>query len=353
MEARSEEPTVEVLPAESDEDDAASVQIDEGAVLELLPVDLDGTAESDDSEAPADNTISAVVPYSPLDAYLQEIRRFAPLTREEEHEAAVLYQTTKDKDAAYKLISRNLWLVVKIARDYERVARNILDLIQEGNMGLMDAVRNFDPYRGVRFPSYAVWWIKAYIIRYIIANWRLVKIGTTQAQRKLFFNLKKESDLLEREGIRPTPQLLADRLGVRASDVVEMSQRMHSPDVSIDAPLQEDSDASLLSLLPSSTESAEVELARRQLSSLLLGAVSEFRDSLSEKDRMILEGRILDDEKSTLQELSDRLGLSKERVRQIENKLRERLRTFLLGQAGGEIEEWLEEQGYETNESPS
>jgi RNA polymerase sigma-32 factor len=349
FEGGAQEPLVEVLPAE-DEDSVTPADLVDGSVHELLPIDIEAEDDNPTPEPSAVKRGSALVSYNPLDAYLQEIRRFAPLTREEEHEAAVAYQTTKDKDAAYKLISRNLWLVVKIARDYERVARNVLDLIQEGNMGLMDAVRNFDPYRGVRFPSYAVFWIKAYIIRYIIANWRLVKIGTTQAQRKLFFNLKKESDRLEREGIRPTPQLLADRLGVRPSDVVEMSQRMQSPDVSIDTPLREDNDTSLLSLLPSSTESAEVELARRELSSLLLSAVSEFRDRLSDKERTILEGRILDDEKSTLQELSDRLGLSKERVRQIESKLRERLRTFLLGHSGGEIEEWLEEQGYQTHE---
>lgn len=283
----------------------------------------------------------AVVPYNPLQAYLNEIRRFHPLSKEDELQAAIEYRTSHSPDAAFKLVSGNLWLVVKIARDYERVARNVLDLIQEGNIGLMEAVKNFDPYRGVRFPSYAVWWIKAYIIRFIIANWRLVKIGTTQAQRKLFFNLKKESDRLEREGIRPTPKLLAEKLNVKEGDVIEMSQRMAGPDMSVDAPLQDDSEGTLHGLLPSSVESAESQVARREIRELLLDAVDEFSHRLSDKEQLILRKRILDDEKSTLQELSDQLHLSKERVRQIENKLREKLKLHIMDKAGAELDDWL------------
>lgn len=285
---------------------------------------------------------SAVVPYNPLDAYLAEIRRFAPLSREEEHQAAVEYHKNKSPEAAYKLVSGNLWLAVKIARDYERVARNVLDLIQEGNIGLMEAVRNFDPYRGVRFPSYAVWWIRAYIIRYIIANWRLVKIGTTQAQRKLFFNLKKESDRLEREGIFPSTKLLADRLNVREGDVVEMSQRLSGSDVSIDAPLQDDSDSNLLSVLPSDRESVEDAMAKREFHRVLKESVLEFESTLTDKERMIFRGRVVDEDKVTLQELSDQLSLSKERVRQIENKLRDKLRAFVSKKLGSELEDWID-----------
>jgi RNA polymerase sigma-32 factor len=239
-------------------------------------------------------------------------------------------------------VSGNLWLAVKIARDYERVARNVLDLIQEGNIGLMEAVRNFDPYRGVRFPSYAVWWIRAYIIRYIIANWRLVKIGTTQAQRKLFFNLKKESDRLEREGIFPTPKLLAERLNVREGDVVEMSQRLGGSDVSVDAPLQDDSESNLLSVLPSDRESVEDTMARKQFHAVLKDSVSEFQETLSPKEKSIFFGRIINEEKLTLQELSDQLSLSKERVRQIENKLREKLKSYVSKQLGSELENWVD-----------
>jgi RNA polymerase sigma-32 factor len=309
--------------------------------LEVEELPEEGVIEisGDDGEA---TEPTALVPYNPLDAYLAEIRRFAPLSKEEEHAAALEYHQTKSPEAAYTLVSGTLWLVVKIAREYERVARNVLDLIQEGNIGLMEAVRNFDPYRGVRFPSYAVWWIRAYIIRYIIANWRMVKIGTTQAQRKLFFNLKKESDRLEREGIYPTTKLLADRLHVRESDVVEMSQRLGGSDVSVDAPLQDDSDATLLSVLPTGGDSLEEATAKKQLHGALQKVVHEFEAGLSAKEMAIFSGRVLNEDKRTLQDLSDELSLSKERVRQIENKLRERLKAIVSQRLGDELDGWIE-----------
>jgi len=338
---------VEVLPPE------ISVMPDIGRGESVEPevvIDAPSFEELSLEEVPEDIEVEevgakdALVPYNPLDAYLAEIRRFKPLSREEEHEAAVEYYKTKSPESAYRLVSGNLWLAVKIARDYERVARSILDLIQEGNIGLMEAVKNFDPYRGVRFPSYAVWWIRAYIIRYIIANWRLVKIGTTQAQRKLFFNLKKESDRLEREGIFPTAKLLAERLNVREGEVVEMSQRLSGSDVSIDAPLQDDNDSNLLSVLPSERESVEDAMAKREFHAVLKGAISDFEQSLSAKERAIFKGRVLDEDKVTLQELSDELSLSKERVRQIENKLRGKLRSFVSSKLGPELGDWVDIQ---------
>src|SRR5271169_5694145 len=162
----------------------------------------------------------AVVRYDPLQRYLTEIRRYPLLSREEEHRIAVRYREDNDIQAAYRLVTANLRLVVMIAREYQHAFRNLLDLIQEGNIGLMEAVKKFDPYRGIRFPSYAVWWVRAYIIRYLINNWRVVKLGTTQAQRKLFFNLQKEKERLEAEGIVPGPKLIAQRLDVKESEVV-------------------------------------------------------------------------------------------------------------------------------------
>lgn len=325
--------SVESITLEADED-----------LVEIDPEELG--SEEIDPYAPHDDASSyektAVVPYSPLEAYLSEIRRFSPLGKEEEHAAAVEFHATKSPEAAYKLVSGSLWLVVKIARDYERVARNVLDLIQEGNIGLMEAVQNFDPYRGVRFPSYAVWWIRAYIIRYIIANWRMVKIGTTQAQRKLFFNLKKESERLEQQGIYPSTRLLAERLNVKEGEVIEMSQRLGSADMSVDAPLKDDSDSNLLSIIPSDRESAEEKVAKRQLLDLLSSSLAEFEKTLSEKETRILHGRIIDEDKQTLQELSDVLSLSKERVRQIENKLREKLQAFVSQKLGTELEDWMD-----------
>jgi RNA polymerase sigma-32 factor len=329
-------PTQEV---EADRGDDVQGELVEVAPDELILED----SPSVDEEGSRAESEQGVVPYSPLDAYLAEIRRLAPLSKEDEHSAAVRYYETKSPDAAYTLVSGSLWLVVKIARDYERVARNVLDLIQEGNIGLMEAVRNFDPYRGVRFPSYAVWWIRAYIIRYIIANWRMVKIGTTQAQRKLFFNLKKESDRLEREGIYPSTKLLAERLNVKEGEVVEMSQRLGGSDMSFDAPLQDDGDSTLLSVVPSDAESVEETLAKKQLQSSLAESVSEFEAQLSEKERAIFKGRVIAEDKLTLQELSDELSLSKERVRQIENKLRDRLKAFVTKKLGSELDDWIEQ----------
>jgi RNA polymerase sigma-32 factor len=335
----------EVLPAEGDTNPDAASDGGEvgGEALEATPdvLSLVEADEVDDDESQVEAE-RGVVPYSPLDAYLAEIRRFTPLSKEDEHAAAVAYHTTKSPDAAYKLVSGSLWLVVKIARDYERVAKNVLDLIQEGNIGLMEAVRNFDPYRGVRFPSYAVWWIRAYIIRYIIANWRMVKIGTTQAQRKLFFNLKKESDRLEREGIYPSTKLLAEKLAVKEGEVIEMSQRLGGSDMSFDAPLQDDNESTLLSVIPSDGESAEEQLAKKQLQTSLASSVAEFEAGLSDKERQIFKGRVVAEDKLTLQELSDVLSLSKERVRQIENKLRDKLKAFVTKKLGSELDDWVE-----------
>jgi len=270
-----------------------------------------------------------LVPYDPLSAYLREMRRYPPLTREKEHELAVNYQKHKDLDAAYKLVSSNLWLVVKIAREYERAARNLLDLIQEGNIGLMEAVKNFDPYRGVRFPSYAVWWIKAYIIRYMIANLRLVKLGTTQAQRKLFFNLNKEKEKLEKMGVYPGPKLLAEKLNVKESEVLEMEQRLGAPDLSVDAPLNtEDGTSSLHGVLASGAPSSEDLVARKQRLEFIQKGFEEFSKTLKNKELIIFDRRMVSDDKATLQELSDELSISRERVRQIENRIKEKLHDF-------------------------
>jgi len=279
-----------------------------------------------------------VVPYDALQAYLREMRRYPPLSREEEHELAVRYHEHRDIDAAYRLVTSNLWLVVKLARDYEKAAKSVLDLIQEGNIGLMEAVKNFDPYRGVRFPSYAVWWIKAYIIRYIIANWRMVKIGTTQAQRKLFFNLRKERERLEREGFQPGPKLLAEKLNVKESEVVEMEQRLNAPDVSVDAPLQEGAETPLLAVLPAEEADIEEALGNRQAKSLISDALKEFAAGLNQKEAVIYQERLLAEEKATLQDLAEKLSLSRERVRQIENRVKDKLRDFLIERFGPAVQ---------------
>jgi RNA polymerase sigma-32 factor len=272
----------------------------------------------------------ALVRYDPLQRYLFEIRRYPLLSREEEHRLAVRYREKKDIEAAYRLVTANLRLVVLIAREYQHAVRTLLDLIQEGNIGLMEAVKNFDPYRGIRFPSYAVWWIRAYIIRYVMNNWRMVKIGTTQAQRKLFFNLQKEKDRLEAEGFVAGPKLLAQRLDVKESEVVEMEQRLAARDLSVDAPVEAGETATMLDFLPSKDATAEEEVASAESRDLISRKVKEFGETLTGKDRVIFEGRLMAEEPLTLQEIGDRYGISRERVRQIEERVKKKLKAYLI-----------------------
>ena len=271
----------------------------------------------------------ALVPFDPLQRYLAEIRRFRLLTREEEHQLGVEYKEYGNLEAAYKLVTSNLRLVVMIAREYQKAFKNLLDLIQEGNMGLMEAVKNFDPYRGVRFPSYAVWWIRAYMIRYIMNDWRMVKIGTTQAQRKLFFNLQKEKEKLEAEGLTPGPKLLAQRLNVKEDEIVEMEQRLGSRDLSVDMPLGENDEATLLHFLPDEKQSPEEQFAETQYQQLLREKMESFAGTLKDKELVIYRERLLNEEPVTLREIGEKYGISRERVRQIEERVKKKLKTYL------------------------
>ena len=193
----------------------------------------------------------AIVPYDPLQMYLSEIKKYNLLTREEEKELGIRVREKNDEKAAYRLVTSNLRLVVKIAMDFHRYwTKNLLDLIQEGTVGLLQAVRKFDPYRGIKFSYYSSFWIKAYMLKYIMDNWKLVKIGTTQSQRKLFFNLAKEREKLISQGFTPEPRLLADRLDVKEEEVVDMTQRLGGWELSLSSPVGEDSRESYEALLP-------------------------------------------------------------------------------------------------------
>jgi RNA polymerase sigma-32 factor len=275
----------------------------------------------------------ALVRYDSLQYYLAEIRKYPLLSRDEEHRLAVRFKEEHDVEAAYRLVTANLRLVVMIARQYQRAFRNLLDLIQEGNIGLMEAVKNFDPYRGIRFPSYAVWWVRAYIIRYMMNNWRMVKIGTTQAQRKLFFNLQKEKDRLEAEGFTAEPKLLAQRLDVKESEVIEMEQRLAGRDLSVDAPLDAGDEASMLDFLPSKDRNAEEEVANAESRELISRKVKAFGETLTGKDKVIFDGRLMAEEPLTLQEIGDKYGISRERVRQIEERIKKKLKNYLLAES--------------------
>ncbi len=274
-----------------------------------------------------------VVPYDPLQMYLMEIKRFKLLTREEEMELAIRVREHKDEKAAYKLITSNLRLVVKIAMDFHRYwTKNLLDLIQEGNVGLLQAVKKFDPYRGIKFSYYASFWIKAYILKFIMDNWKLVKIGTTQSQRKLFFNLAKEREKLISQGFDPEPRLLAERLDVKEEEVVEMSQRLGGWEVSLSSPVGDDSRESFGAMLPDPERSVEEQLSEEEARQLLLEKLKEFRKTLSGKEADIFDNRIMAENPMTLQELGDKYNISRERIRQIQEKLIKKVKKYLQEQ---------------------
>ncbi len=267
----------------------------------------------------------------PLTRYMQEATRHKLLTREEEHDLAVKLRETGDVQAAYRLVASNLRLVVKLAHEYHRNPIQLLDLIQEGNMGLMQAVKKYDPYRGVKLSSYAAWWIRAYILRYIMDNWKMVKLGTTEAQRKLFFKLRQEQDRLVSQGFEATPKLLAERLNVTEQDVVEMDQRLGHDELSLDAPVGEDGQSTRAERMPQrNAEGADVTLANEELKLIFREKLAEFSKTLGEKDRLIFEKRLIAEEPLTLQQIGTQWGVSRERARQIEaaliNKIREYLR---------------------------
>ncbi len=283
--------------------------------------------------------------FDPLQRYLSEISRYRLLTRDEEIELGRRVQEEEDTEAAYQLVTSNLRLVVKIALEFQRVwMQNLLDLIQEGNIGLMQAVKKFDPYKNVKFSYYASFWIKAYILKFIMDNWRLVKIGTTQGQRKLFFKLKKEKQRLIEEGFDPKPKLLSQRLGVSEREIIDMDQRLDGWDVSLDSPVKEGSDTGRIEFVSEGTASAEEKVAKKEIEVLLHNKVGEFREQMTDRELEIFDTRIFSDTPVTLQEIGDRYGISRERVRQIEKNVIKKMRDFFKS----EIPDF---EAYTTNDS--
>jgi RNA polymerase sigma-32 factor len=334
-----------------DGDEAIEAEVVEGGELGDEPdpfaVDaelerLGGRRKARDDDEPSSDDRHRLVKHDPLTAYIQETRRYALLDRDQEHELAVRLVEEGDTDAARRLIEANLRLVVKIAYEYRRAHRNLLDLIQEGNIGLMQAVRKYDPYRGVKLSSYAAWWIRAYILKFILNNWRLVKIGTTQAQRKLFFNLRKEKERLEQLGFQPEPALLADRLDVRERDVVEMETRMGSPEASLDAPMAgaDGEGARTRHDLVADQDQArpDVRVEENEFTALLRQKLESFADTLKGREETIFRERWLTDSPLTLQQIGDRYGVSRERARQLEKRMLTRLRKFLEQELGTAVD---------------
>ncbi|MGD9228272.1 MAG: RNA polymerase factor sigma-32, partial [Desulfobacterales bacterium] len=271
--------------------------------------------------APA-NAIKSSPNVNLLQSYLSSISKYKLLTRDEEQNLFKRMHTDGDRQAAQKLVTSNLRLVVKIALDYKRLwMQNLLDLIQEGNIGLIKAVEKFNPAKKVKFSYYASFWIKAYIIKHLMDNFRLVKIGTTQAQRKLFFRLKKEKQNLRDMGFEPKPELLSEILGVSKKDVVEMDQRINGWDVSLDAPLTDDTDTARIEFLNASSESLEKQISKKEIEAILHRRIAEFKKEMNQRELDIFNQRIFAENPKTLSEIGQQYGISRERVRQIQKNI--------------------------------
>jgi RNA polymerase sigma-32 factor len=256
-----------------------------------------------------------------LDLYIAEINRFPLLTAEEEFKLAVRLKKHDDMEAAEKLVVSNLRFVVKIAHEYRNYGFKLADLIQEGNIGLIHAVKKFDPYKGYRLISYAVWWIRAYIQNYLIKSWSIVKIGTTQAQRKLFFKLsqaKKQLETLSKK--KPEFSEIAESLGVKGSEVAEMDLRMGSRDVSLHEFIGDEGSSSHIDFLAYEGDDQELALIKSEEKSLVRRDIAGALANLSERESYIIQHRVMADDPKTLQEIGDKYNITRERARQIEKQ---------------------------------
>lgn len=312
-----------------DQDDRAFAPAELGKAY-ALPTDED--LDDDISEPAKALTIAqptkALTTTDPLALYLNEIRHYKVLSKEEEIALAKKYFETKDPETAQQLVKANLRFVVKVAAEYSKFGAKMIDLIQEGNIGLMHAVREFNPYKGARLITYAVWWIRGYIQEFLMRQYSMVRIGTTQNQRKLFYQLQKEKQALDAMGIEPNAALISSRLGIPEDEVRDMAMRMSGRDVSLDKPLDDESGVSLRDLQRGRTEqSLDDELAKEQEIELLKRKIEEIRPELSDREKIILDERILNDDPLTLQEIGEKYGITREAVRQMEARLMKKIKT--------------------------
>lgn len=344
---REDDPNDPSREGEGESGSDADAPEDTGDELEPEIIEASGELVADEVDFSSDD-VTAIVPQKDhalarldmLQLYMQEVQRHPLLTPDEEHELAERFKKTGDVDAAKRLVTANLRLVAKLAFEYRRAYRNIMDLIQEGNIGLMQAVQHYDPYRGVKLSSYAAWWIRAYILRFILNNWRLVKVGTTQAQRKLFYNLSKEKARLSAMGIEPTHAEIALRLKVDEQDVIEMDHRLSASDASLDVNVgdNEGRQTTRMDLLPASAPGPDQLTESFDLESNLRHHLDQFRTTLSGKELVIFDKRLVAEDPITLQELGDEFGVSRERVRQLEARLTGKLRAFLSEALGDAVQ---------------
>lgn len=267
---------------------------------------------------------------NPMTKYMQEVNRYPLLTKEEEYDLAVKFREDNDQEAAEKLVTSNLRFVVKIAAEYAKFGGKLIDLVQEGNVGLMHAVREYNPYRGVRLISYAVWWIRGYIKEYLMRQQSMVRIGSNAKQKKLFHQLRREERKLELMGKEPDVKQLAEKLEVSVKDVEQMQQRIRHGDLSLDKTVG-DSETNWLDLHADEETPAQDEaLAQQEILNFILVKIEEIHDKLNEKELYILKHRIMEDEPKTLQEIGDHFGISRERARQLEARILKQLKEKVL-----------------------
>lgn len=298
---------------------------------EILDDDLDDEGlekAEEDRPLPVLRGSDALAPLDPLTAYLNEIRQYDELSEEEEKELMLEYQETGDAQAAYKLITSNLTLVVKIAMTFRREWQNVMDLIQEGNVGLMKAVKNFDPFRGVRLPAYASWWIKAYILKYILDNWRLVRVGTTNARRKLLYNLQKEKAKLEEAGFTASSKKLAEHFGVAEKDVIDVQASLGAFDVSMDTPVHPDSEMTPAASLSDGKNPAQ-SIEKSQFHEALHEKIEAFLEDLKPIEKELFATRILSEDPTSLKEIGEHYNITREAVRQTEQRLLKKFKTYI------------------------
>lgn len=267
----------------------------------------------------------------PVARYLAEIRKYPLLSKEEEHKLAVQYFDTKDPQMAQKLVTSNLRFVVKIAAEYAKFGARLIDLVQEGNVGLMHAVKEYNPYKGARLITYAVWWIRGYIQEYLMRQYSMVRIGTTQTQRKLFYQLQREREQLERMGMQQGIAQLSGRLGIPEKEVQEMSQRVLGRDVSLSQPVGENDNSTMMDFQSHEDQgSVEDQLGHAEELKMLTDKIAEIRDDLTEREIFVLDNRLLSDEPMTLQEIGDKYGITREAARQMEARLMNKIKAELL-----------------------
>lgn len=267
-----------------------------------------------------------------LQLYIKEINRYDLLSPEEEQKLTKELVETGDIEIAKKLVRANLRLVVKIALEYRHAYQNVLDLIQEGNIGLMKAVSKFDPSKGAKLSYYSSWWIRSYILKFILDNFRLVKIGTTAEQKKLFYNLMKEKERLLQLGLEPDVKLLSENLGVSEKAVIEMDSRLSSSggEVSLDKEISDEGGGhTLLDIIPAEGESIDDRLASEQSLKILQDNLQNFLSTLKERDREIFTKRLLSEIPTSLQAIADEYGVSRERIRQVEERLINQLKVYM------------------------